>query len=293
MRVTLAGVALLKLLGTSPQVTAPSAAAISYAPSLQPCPHGISLVREVGHDTHQQKLSSGEAQYVSARQSHVLPQAWAEYLTNVQSATHTALPSYVNEILLGRYGQEALPTLGIASSGGGHRAAIFGAGVLNTLDGRNRTAAHAGTGGLLQSATYLAGLSGGAWLISSLAQAEFPTIPELVFGATSAPAQEGSDGFGGWLTEIDLLQPSANANATAAFVGDLLEDIALKWAKGFPVTVNDVWGRTLARHFVNGTTTTNFFDERVAHGAGITLSGVAHRCVGVYYVWQVHKSALY
>ena len=73
--------------------------------------------------------------------------------------------------------------------------------------------------------------------------------------------------------EIDLLQPDAKAE----FVGDLLEDIVLKWAKGFPVTVNDVWGRTLARHFVNGTTATNFFDERVAHGAGVTLSGLAHR----------------
>ena len=71
--------------------------------------------------------------------------------------------------------------------------------------------------------------------------------------------------------EIDLLQPDAKAE----FVGDLLEDIVLKWAKGFPVTVNDVWGRALARHFVNGTTAASFFDEGLKHGAGITFSGLA------------------
>ena len=271
MRAVLVGIALLHLLAISYPVTAQSAAALAYAPVLQTCPDGTSLVREVGPNARTQKLSSGEAQYVSARQSRILPRAWAEYLSNVQHHTRAKLPSYVNEILLGRHGRDALPTLGIATSGGGHRAAIFGAGVLNALDGRNRTAAHAGTGGLLQSATYLAGLSGGSWLVSSLSQADFPTIPDLVFGATNAHAQ-GGDGFGGWLTEIDLLQPDANA---AEFVGDLLEDIVLKWAKGFPVTVNDVWGRALARHFVNGTTAASFFDEGLKHGAGITFSGLA------------------
>ena len=78
------------------------------------------------------------------------------------------------------------------------------------------------------------------------------------------------------MTEIDLLQPSANANVSAAFWGDLQEDIALKWAKGFPVTVNDVWGRALARHFVNGTTAASYFDESGTHGAGITFSGLAN-----------------
>ena len=275
MRAALAGIALLHLLATSPPVAAQSAAAIAYAPALQPCPPRTALVREVGPNARKQKLSSGEAQYVSERQSRVLPRAWAEYLFNVQSHTSTALPSYVTDILLGRHGRDALPTLGIATSGGGYRAAIFGAGVLNALDGRNKTAMRGGTGGLLQSATYLAGLSGGSLLVSSLSQADFPTIPELIFGRTDAHAQ-GGDGFGGWLTEIDLLQPSANANVSAAFWEDLQEDIALKWAKGFPVTVNDVWGRALARHFVNGTTAASYFDESGTHGAGITFSGLAN-----------------
>jgi lysophospholipase len=53
-----------------------------------------------------------------------------------------------------------VPRLAIAFSGGGHRAALFGAGVRNALDIRNDSAKNAGTGGLLQAASYVSGLSG-------------------------------------------------------------------------------------------------------------------------------------
>lgn len=47
------------------------------------------------------------------------------------------------------------PSIGIAVSGGGMRAALFGAGVVNALDSRNGT-----FGGLLQSSSYITALSG-------------------------------------------------------------------------------------------------------------------------------------
>lgn len=255
---------------------------MAYAPILQPCPVGTTLVREVGANPHTQKLSSHEVAYTAERRSRVLPKAWAEYLHNVQAKTHTALPSYVDAILLGLHGKDALPTLGIATSGGGHRAAIFGAGVLNALDGRNKTSVNAGTGGLLQTATYLSGLSGGSWLVSSLVQADFPTLPDLVFG----PANSDGAGFGGWLTQIDLLQPG-DAAVTSAFIEELLQEVALKRAAGFPVTLADVWGRALSRHFVNGTTVANFFDATLTHGAGTTLSSIVNTsvpCLGCVYL---------
>ncbi len=261
---------LLPLFTISLEIAAQSVAGAAYAPTLHPCPLDVPLVREVGPNANRQTLSRGETDYVSARQSQVLPRAWAEYSASVQQNTHIVLPSYVDKILHGPH--DALPTLGIATSGGGHRAAIFGAGILNALDGRNRTSVFAGTGGLLQAATYLSGLSGGSWLVSSLAQADFPTLPDLIFGLDTG---KDKGGFGGWLTQIDLLQPSPNATETAAFVGGLLQDIALKRAQGFPVTITDVWGRALARHFVNGTTAANFFDASRTHGAGVTLSSIA------------------
>jgi lysophospholipase len=50
--------------------------------------------------------------------------------------------------------------VGIAISGGGLRAALYGAAVINALDARNESAKAAGTGGLLQVASYMSALSG-------------------------------------------------------------------------------------------------------------------------------------
>lgn len=48
---------------------------------------------------------------------------------------------------------------GIATSGGGLRASLYGAGTIAALDSRNET----NIGGLLQLAEYSSGLSGGSW----------------------------------------------------------------------------------------------------------------------------------
>jgi lysophospholipase len=55
---------------------------------------------------------------------------------------------------------DAWPKIGIAQPGGGLRAAQYAAGALSGLDARNETAKAAGTGGLLQVASYITGLSG-------------------------------------------------------------------------------------------------------------------------------------
>ncbi|KAF9811023.1 hypothetical protein IEO21_06727 [Rhodonia placenta] len=247
------------------------AASVAYAPVLTPCPSGVSLLREVG--TVDQSLSDGEHAYVAGRRSEVLPGAWGSYLAAVlKSMTGvTNLPEYVTDILGGTYGERGYPHFGIVTSGGGYRAAIFGAGVLNTLDGRNTTSVEAGTGGLLQAATYLAGLSGGSWLVTSLAQANFPTFPDLIFG----PSASGKDSFGGWLTQFDLLAPSDDPLVDGVYLLDVVSEIMGKHSAGFPVTISDVWARTLSRHFVNGTDASNFWDDTLKHGAGLTFSSVA------------------
>ncbi|KAI0673290.1 lysophospholipase [Trametes maxima] len=273
MRLSASLAGLLASLSLLPALAAAQAAAAqAYAPSLQKCPDRTALLRTPGPDPHAQTLGPDEARYIAQRRASVLPGAWAAYLATVTAASPSqALPEYVGAILGGAYGGDALPHIGIATSGGGLRAALFGAGVLGALDGRNQSSLRAGTGGLLQTAEYIAGLSGGSWLVSSLAQADFPSLPDLVFGANSG----SGDGYGGWITDIDLLQPSSPTTSTADVLGVFLQEIALKRAAGFPVTVADVWGRSLSRHFVNGTTEAAFFDTTLAHGAGQTLSGVA------------------
>ncbi|KZT29204.1 lysophospholipase [Neolentinus lepideus HHB14362 ss-1] len=228
-----------------------TSAASLYTPTSGPCPANFSLYRLTSPN---QALSPDEASYVSSRNSAILPSAWASYLANVPGAP---LPGYVTAVH---------PALGVAVSGGGWRAAIFGAGALNALDGRNASAAAAGTGGLLQAATYLAGLSGGAWLVTSLVQADFPTIQELVYGVGQ---------FGGWLPQYSLALPSGDLFVDVAYLAGLFADVQGKYGAGFPVTAADIWARILARHFLNGTSGENFFDTTVPHGAGLTLSGVA------------------
>lgn len=265
--------ALAVILSVSNTVSAQLAAAAAYAPSRARCPAGTSLLRQA--NPHNPSISRAEADYVASKRVNVLPNAWASYLANVQASlpTHLELPTYVADILSGRHSAAALPTLGIATSGGGDRAAIFGAGVLNAFDARNASSAHAGTGGLLQAATYLSGLSGGSWLVTSLAQADFPMLPDLMLGPTAKPTAAD---FGGWLTQFDIFAPSANATVSEAYVTALVEEIAGKFAAGFPVTVVDVWSRALSRHFVNGTNADNFFSGDVAHGAGQTFSSIAN-----------------
>jgi lysophospholipase len=57
---------------------------------------------------------------------------------------------------------------------------MVGAGVLQAFDNRTPNSTKIGQlGGLLQSATYLAGLSGGSWLVGSLYVNNFTTVSAL------------------------------------------------------------------------------------------------------------------
>jgi lysophospholipase len=256
---------LLVLLLALPLFVAAQSAAEAYTPSTGQCPPGFTLVRDVATSKRlPQLLSTEESAYIRNRQSKVLPNAWKSYLANVK-ATNVTLPQYVSKIL-GDGNAAHQPVVGIATSGGGLRATIFGAGVMDALDGRNPAAVRTGTGGLLQGATYLSGLSGGSWLVTSLAQSNFPSIQDLVFG---------SDKLSGWLTQFDLLTPSANATQNEAYVESVFEEILGKFSAGFHVTIVDLWARALSRHFITGTSVTDFFSNTSIHGAGVTFSSIS------------------
>ncbi|KAG7909935.1 hypothetical protein KL906_001840 [Ogataea polymorpha] len=72
------------------------------------------------------------------------------------------------------------PSIAISLSGGSFRSFLTAAGVLEAFDSRTPGATDYGhLGGLLQSTTYMAGVSGGSWLILSLMQYDFGPISEL------------------------------------------------------------------------------------------------------------------
>lgn len=126
-----------------------------YAPSTNvECPDlsTTSLIR-VFTPTNQ-SLHPDEDDYIKTRASTVLPDAWKAWLGDGSRLSYN-ISAF----------EGAFPKVGIAIPGGGLRAAQYGAGCLSGLDARNASAKAAGTGGLLQVASYMTGLSGAVVLI--------------------------------------------------------------------------------------------------------------------------------
>jgi lysophospholipase len=96
-----------------------------------------------------QALNAHEKAYIEAREAQEIPNAWKDWVGDGSAI------GYDTSQFGGNWSR-----IGIAISGGGYRAAQYGAGVLSGLDARNESAKNAGTGGLLQVASYLSALSG-------------------------------------------------------------------------------------------------------------------------------------
>lgn len=145
-------------------------------------------------------------------------------------------------------------SVGIAISGGGYRAMLTGAGVLKALDSRTADSSYYQPSllkGLLDGATYLSGLSGSGWLITSLYHNNFRSIDELI---------NPSGDFKIWNLQNHMLFPDgkglyfddANDSETASYMANafryytrILAQVTSKRVSGFPVTITDIYGRLL------------------------------------------------
>ena len=140
----------------------------------------------------------------------------------------------------------SLPTLALTTSGGGSRTLLLGAGVIQAFDarevdgvnGNTTTSTTATTAGLFQSLTYQAGLSGGAWLLSSIAGNDYPTVSYL------------RDELWHQAFEASLLVPE-NILASDTY-SHIVKDLVEKADAGFPPTFTDPWGRLLAYQLLEG-----------------------------------------
>lgn len=140
----------------------------------------------------------------------------------------------------------ALPNVAISFSGGGYRALQNGAGAMAAFDSRTENSTSPGhIGGLLQSATYVSGLSGGGWLTGSIFINNFTSVTALRddnagtvwnFNNTilEGPTQEG----------IQILN-------TAQYFQSINDAVSGKSDAGFETTVTDYWGRALSFQLVN------------------------------------------
>ncbi|KAJ6102325.1 hypothetical protein N7486_004752 [Penicillium sp. IBT 16267x] len=86
------------------------------------------------------------------------------------------LKSWMSKTNSGFQTDGTLPTLALTTSGGGYRTLLTGAGVIQGLDARD---SNISTSGLYLAFTYQSGLSGGVWLVSSIAGNNYPTISFL------------------------------------------------------------------------------------------------------------------
>jgi lysophospholipase len=134
----------------------PQGLVTDYAPQTNvECPDisRAPLIRE--WTSQNQSLHPQEEEYLNRRAAEVLPHAWGDWLGNGSRMGYDLSAQNFS-----------WPKLGCALPGGGLRAALFAAGSLSGLDARNETAKKAGTGGLLQVASYISSLSGLCYLLS-------------------------------------------------------------------------------------------------------------------------------
>jgi lysophospholipase len=120
----------------------------------------------------------------------------------------------------------ALPVIGIAASGGGYRALLGSGGAIAAFDSREPQGP---LGGLLQSATYFSGLSGGSWLVGSIYLNNFTTITSLL---------DYVPGSSVWDFQQSIL---AGPSTVSNYYMELLDAVDSKVDAGFQDSITDYW----------------------------------------------------
>ncbi|CAP69488.1 uncharacterized protein PODANS_1_11500 [Podospora anserina S mat+] len=147
----------------------PNAPSGGYAPQEVNCPRNKPTVRLADG------ISKQEEDWLGKRRKETV-KPMIDFLKRANLEGFDA-EAYINRVAPD---VKDLPNVGIAVSGGGYRALMNGAGFVAAADSRTTGATGEGQiGGLLQSSTYLAGLSGGGWLVSSIYTNNFSTVETL------------------------------------------------------------------------------------------------------------------
>lgn len=196
-----------------------------YAPAEVNCPSTRPGVRSAA------TLSQSERDWLKERRPKT---------TNalVDFFGHVDIPGFDAAEYIGRHRNNisSVPNIGIAASGGGYRALMNGAGALAAFDNRTENSTSRGhLGGLLQSATYLSGLSGGGWLVGSLYMNNYSTVPELQYD------DEGTV----WNFQDSILEGPDDTGVTLfnsiEYFRELSNAVDAKRTAGYEVSITDYW----------------------------------------------------
>ncbi|KAH8744857.1 lysophospholipase [Hyaloscypha sp. PMI_1271] len=207
-------------------------ATTGYAPSTVQCPPVLPTIRAAT------TLSVNETSWLKVRQPNTV---WAlrDFLSRA-NITGLDTNAYIGD----GTNKTILPNIGIAISGGGYRAMLNGAGAIAAFDNRTTNSTGRGQlGGILQASTYVSGLSGGSWLLGSLYAQNFPSVQEVIMGASSDLGTL-------WQFGDSILEGPAELSVTQ-YYNSIFDEVNGKEAAGFNTTITDYWGRGLSYQLIN------------------------------------------
>lgn len=140
-----------------------------YVPHFNDCSNERPIIRNAT------SLSREETDWLEKRRANTV-QALRDFLARANISGFDT-NSYIDSI---RQNTSEMPNVAIALSGGGYRALMHGAGVVSAFDNQTQNSTLPGhVGGLLQTSTYLSGLSGGSWLVGSLYIPKLKPVQEI------------------------------------------------------------------------------------------------------------------
>ncbi|WAR61855.1 hypothetical protein PtB15_12B547 [Puccinia triticina] len=226
--------------------SAPVPAPRSYAPEKVACPANLSVSTSSAYPW---PTSSTEQAYVSSKTAKSL-KAWDDYLSRVNLCDFNVQGFLKNSTRDGLVAGRNLPNIAFSLSGGGNRALLYAASIMDALDARNPRANQARTGGVLQLANFASGLSASSWLLASWANADFIRFPEM---AEIEWHSAFTHGYFSW--------------KRLKHYPHHYHDLRKKKKAGFHVSVVDIWGRLLSKNFLN--------DPHV--GRRLTLSSMQYK----------------
>ncbi|CCF57156.1 hypothetical protein KAFR_0C01630 [Kazachstania africana CBS 2517] len=204
----------------------------SYAPTEVSCERNGTLTRNATG------ISNDEQAWLEKRDA-ITENAMKTFLT--RATANFSDTSFLDSLF---ENSSYVPRVGIAASGGGYRAMLSGAGMLAAFDNRTRGANENGLGGLLQATTYLSGLSGGNWLVGTLAWNNWTSIQDIIDGF------DDSNTTSIWDISNSIISPGGeNDTYTTERFALIKEQINTKYEAGYNISLVDVWGRALSYYF--------------------------------------------
>ncbi|KAL7620644.1 Lysophospholipase 1 [Parahypoxylon ruwenzoriense] len=208
----------------------------TYAPAIVDCPQQRPTIRGAG------TLSQLEQDWLQTRRNKTVD-PMIQFLRNSKLTDFDA----AGFVTSNAQNFSVVPNIGIAVSGGGYRALLNGAGFIAAADSRVPGSTESGgIGGLLQSATYLAGLSGGGWLVGSIFANNFSSVVQL---------RDGYQGSSLWQFSNSIFQGPKDRGIsvvnTVEYWNEIMDQVNTKRDAGFDVSITDYWGRALSVQLIN------------------------------------------